>query len=283
MELQLDKYGLDESPTAECLAKFLAKVTELKSEMRTGQAQQLVITTRHDLMIERALLTHGLSFQRIVHYRLAEVASSHSFKKVKLADDGKTVKFRSPAKEKLEVAVDDRIRLNEAISETRDLPLIDTRSGDENALEELELDKDVAVVLYKFAGSFDHPESCLLSSEQQVEFARKLLKRCFVPRAITAKFQRAGPVIFMGYSILDADLRLLRKTVYDESKRSTNFSSLLVRPQPGLEGRPVYCQAEKRLWNSFANQSVAKLKLVDCEEEDFIDELTILAEAELRR
>jgi hypothetical protein len=86
----------------------------------------------------------------------------------------------------------------------------------------------------------------------------------------------------MGYSLLDADLRLLRKTLLDEDSRNVDFNSILVRPRPGAHGRPVFCRAESRLWGSLMNQSTAKLRLIDTEEEEFLDRLRDRAEAELR-
>jgi hypothetical protein len=101
------------------------------------------------------------------------------------------------------------------------------------------------------------------------------------PRAITSVLQNS-PIVFMGYSLLDADLRLLRKTIFDEDGRNQDFSALLVRPRPGIVGRPIFCQAENRLWDRLMDQSTAKLRLVDVEEETFLNLLLERAEKELQ-
>ena len=82
-----------------------------------------------------------------------------------------------------------------------------------SAINELELDETADVLLYKLAGSVDHRNSCMITSEQHSLFVRDITRLKLVPNSVSSIINNC-PAIFLGYALLDADFRLVRNTLY---------------------------------------------------------------------
>src|SRR5262249_45732263 len=142
--------------------------------------KQLIFTTNLDLMIERAFIKAGIEFTRIVQHRSDTRVHVTEYRDI--PREVPTSGFSG---------IDSYLRGRRA----------EPRSSDAVVLDNL---KDP--ILYKFRGSEDIPDSCVLTSPQCFEFAKAVLRGHIVPEGIESVLSNTR-LVFLGCGLLDHDVR----------------------------------------------------------------------------
>lgn len=101
--------------------------------------------------------------------------------------------------------------------------------------------------VYKLHGDIKKPESVVITDEDYIHFVMRMsIQNEYHPVPETFRFYfKKWPTLFVGYSLLDYNLRLLFKTLYwsiDESKQKPRYS---VDPYPDPMIYDVWCNKSR--------------------------------------
>jgi hypothetical protein len=188
------------------LAQLSLRLKDQKPRTATDR-RPLLVTTNLDLMIERALLTAGISFTRVVQVaQPTDGATAHlavndyhlepiDENKFKLKNFAFVVPRRSTQD------IEGAIRYANPIvapDPVRPWRRPDVPDSDEN---------DVRPILYKFHGSCDITDSCLLTSHDYDDF-----DLAHTPGEVLSRV-RTSPLLFVGYNWTDPEFRHVRRTL----------------------------------------------------------------------
>lgn len=274
----------DVPPTHRKLARLLLLLQKRPRRRIRVHTRQLVVTTNLDLMMERALLQEGISFTRIVQDRSEPRIVINRYD-VKL-EDGRIV-F---AEDGRRVRLDDHDEIDERIctsgrEEVDFLPGQRSTQG-QNPLRALplqgslrpEMDSEAkGPILYKPQGSQDVPSSCAISLEQYFNFLRETVHN--IPKEVRDLVEN-DPILFLGYSFLDPEFRLLYHTLLRDRIKTTNrLFACQLRPEP-LHRRWL----EASLWEELKNVGMVRgVATIEARGEPFLDLLCGLLQQELER
>jgi len=263
------------------LQALLAQENDRRALRRTTRSPQIIVSTSLDLMMERALLAAGLPFTRLVQYHGEPKLEVAEFKTVVRLGDGK-VGLQSP---------DGRSPGLMATAHTADLneldlllgavtPRIETvqdssgsHTNNQNPLASLSLKELATPILYKVRGSVDVPDSCAVSTEQYLEFCLNMASY-FVPTQIGAIVQQT-PAVFLGYSYLDPDFRLVYYTFLRAltEMRKDDRKLYSVQLSPDREPGDNYRRMEIPIWEDLKESGPrrAKITTIESEPESFVE------------
>ncbi|HVR95996.1 MAG TPA: SIR2 family protein [Thermoanaerobaculia bacterium] len=106
----------------------------------------------------------------------------------------------------------------------------------------LRLDKPDKPFLFKIHGDIKHPESVVVTDEDYIDFVLRMSdKDPYHPVPETFRFYfKRWPTLFLGYSLMDYNLRLLFKTLRWRVDRSNFPGTFSVDPYPDLLLVKVY-------------------------------------------
>ena len=257
-------------------ARVVKRAIERRVKPRTQDVNRrpLIVTTNHDVMLERALLLAGMSFTRVVQYRAGKNDSS-PFPPVGVTE------FRiHPLREAL-------VQLEGGQQATFDVGASDWHAADA-AMQELSV-ADVPIdkltfegnpdhpILYKFHGSEDVDESCAISTDHYDVFELQAVPP-FITGRVTTK-----PLLLLGYYWTDPAMRHLRRTLFHNLVRN-NIDRFAVQYPLPVDADALY-QMEKALSASLIGRwGHLSMQALECEGVTLLEEIERrLGGDELRR
>jgi hypothetical protein len=195
--------------THQRLAELISHLSGRPKQRIRARAQQLIVTTNLDVMIERALLKCGISFTRLVQHTATPRIEVNQYRGILLTDKN-AIQFPTPQGTRV-VQPDNLEDLDEVIAHHGRSVVGDT--GDEasspglQALPVKELGGDDPI-LFKFRGSQDVRGSCALSVDQYLNYTRRLVRSNCIPAQITEILSNSS-ILVLGYGFFDPEFRLL--------------------------------------------------------------------------
>jgi hypothetical protein len=256
-------------PTHVHIASLLNLLKERRPQSRVRRRrQQLIVTTNLDVSMERALLTAGVPFTRIVQHRSAQRITVNQYRDVRLAADGRTVVLPLPGGGTQDVAPDDFEKLDAFIAEFGQEHVDQLKPNGEpnpkNPLDELPVQEMIEPILYKHLGSLDVQQSCAITIDHFFTFARRMLSRNCVPAKIT-EIIGTSPALFLGYGFLDPDFRVTYYTLLRKPFEIGSDSRYAVQLSPAHHDGDVYRRMESGLWNYIKKAELKRSKITTVE------------------
>lgn len=261
------------------LMKLLGKRPERRSG---GRNLQLLVTTNLDLMMERALLRAGLSFTRIVQFRTGKRIEVKEYHNVQLIGGG-IVQLPDEDGNPQQARVDNFVELDRLIMNFGKSPV--DKSGNEESASAtgLKFSNLTEPILYKFLGSQDIDDSCVISTLHHFEFARGVLQQKGLPDELTSTI-RNSTILFLGLWFMDPDFRLTYYTLLRDALRLENDRRYALQLPPTLFADDVYRKMERGIWEKIKEAGVRQIGITPLEEpcDKFLKKLYIKVEEELR-
>ena len=262
--------------THQAIARVLKRTIERRVKPRTQDVNRrpLIVTTNHDVMLERALLLAGMSFTRIVQYRAGKTDGSP------LPPVGVTEFRIRPLRDAL-------VQLEGGRQAVFDVGSKDWHAADA-AIQELPV-ADVPIdklsveghpdhpILYKFHGSEDVDESCAISTDHYDVFELQAVPP-FITGRVTSK-----PLLLLGYYWTDPAMRHLRRTLFHNLVRN-NIDRFAVQYPLPVDPDALY-QMEKVLSPSLIGRwGNLSMQALECEGVTLLEEIERrLSSEELRQ
>jgi hypothetical protein len=254
------------------------------SRVRTMDRLPLVIaTTNVDLTLERALLSEGVEFSRIVQHhdepRLT-VCEYRGFQRLAsciVAPFGAAGSVEIPLHDtvRLEALIANwssrtigsrPYRVSEGLPDTDSTPGTLESGGNQNPAAALPLRGLTSPILYKLSGSQDVEGSCGLSTDQHALFLRRLAS-AFVPTQIRRVVNQSA-LVFLGYGYLEPDFRLVYETFEGELvTRRVDYPMYWVQTPPPSPPRDSSGLVESCMWDDLKDAGPRKAKMTMIEED----------------
>ena len=253
------------------LVQFLKRLVDERASLGAsagvaGSAQrpQLVVTTRLDLSLERALLAEGVAFTRIVQGRDGSRIES-SYSDVKRLPGGGVRASVGNGRTRTEVSAGSAAEIDALIS--RPGALSRAKPGATLSLARVE-----SIVLYKYHGSHDIENSCAITTDHLFDTARGVR----VPQPLT-EIMMNTPSVFVGCGIMDTDFRHLYHAVLSElfDRKIAPYERFALQRTPSLEPEDHSRVPEANMWDSIKRRALAVLGISILEErpEVFLEQL----------
>lgn len=242
--------GTGVSDTHSTLAALIGRLARRPQGRMRNKHPQLIVTSNLDLLIERELLRHGVSFTRVVQYVPTMRIDINRYELVVI--DGGAIEVRTGDMTS-RASLADTEQLDELIGnhgheaiERRDRR--EDVASDRNDLKELVIKPPTsnAPVLYKCRGSQDLPRSCGLSASQYFEFLHRVATQQIIPDAITGILGNT-PNVMLGYGFLEPEFRLLYHTLLRRSENSID-KHFMVRAAPQGDDPDTHRRFESTVW-----------------------------------
>lgn len=246
--------------------------------LRSAQRPQLVVTTNLDVMMERAFLRAGIAFTRIIQHKSDPIIAINEYRDVVLLEEGKTVQLQAKSSETRRIRVSNIEELDGAIAECGRRVIQyhpdETLGEAENPLSALSLQGMSVPILYKFRGSQDIQDSCVLSTDQYFEFARKLTRQNLIPAQIR-EIVANTPALFVGYGFFDPDFRLICHVLFRQAHEMKNYQKYAVHGEMEGTTGDVFSQMESRMREKIKLSRLKKWGIMNLDEygDRFIDRL----------
>lgn len=260
------------------LIKLLSKRPERRSG---GRNLQLIVTTNLDLMAERALLRAGQSFTRIVQLRSGRQVDVKEYRNVQLVGDG-LVQLPDEDGNPQQASVESFTELDCLIMNFGKSPVGGPKSGQLEPAD-LKFSTLTEPVLYKFLGSQDIDNSCVISTLHHFEFARGVLQHKGLPEELTCTI-RNSTILFLGLWFMDPDFRLTYYTLLRDALRLDNDRRYALQLPPQRFGEDAYRRMERGLWEKIKEAGVRQIGITPLEElcEVFLSKLHHRVQEELK-
>jgi hypothetical protein len=255
-----------------CLANRPAKRI-----LKGAKLPQLIVTSNLDVLMERALLRSGIPFTRIVQHGSAARIDINVYREVLLMEDGHSLHLSAPAGPPRMVKKNDFEDLDRAIAEFGSSTVLyeshegngDRRSagGPANPLHALSFEDLRAPILYKFLGSQDIEGSCVISTDQYLEFARRLIQHNLIPAQIS-QILSSTPLLFLGSSLLDPDFRFTYQLLLRDPLAIKSNPRYAVEPRPQPSNQDTLSELRSRLWDKLKDVRLGKMNIRTVEEKE---------------
>lgn len=235
---------------------------------------QLIVTTNLDVMMERALLTAGISFTRIVQHGSVPRINLNKYRGVSVLRDGYSLQLPSSSRSPRQVSRNDLDELDSLI-QSHGADTIELGSAeDRNPLHSLAIQNLQAPILYKFCGSQDIKDSCVISTDQYFAFARQLFKQNLIPAQISNILSNTH-ILFLGYRFLDPDFRIACHVLLRQALEFRNYERYALQMPPDLEGDYVWRELAAKLWSKIKLERVKQTGIMTLEEREdsFLEKL----------
>jgi hypothetical protein len=257
-------------PTHTHLASLLNVLRDRPPTRVRRRSQQLIVTTNLDVLMERALLSAGIPFTRLVQHRSAQRITINEYRDVRLAANGRTVLLPLAGGGTQQVAPDDYDALDTFIAEHGqrhvDQLRMEGEAGAKNPLDELPIQEMTEPILYKHLGSQDVQNSCAISIDHFFTFARRTLKRNCIPAKLT-EIMGNSPALFLGYSFLDPDFRVTYYTLLRKPFELDMDLRYAVQLPPDRFHGDAYRRIEAGLWDYIKKAELKRSKITTIEEQ----------------
>jgi hypothetical protein len=212
----------------QALATLLVRLSHREAPPRGLTSQkQLILTSNIDLMIERALLSSGIRFTRVVQHKSEDslyVSSYHDVTFIPTRDQLDDVITRKEARQlRPEAVVGDAL---------------------------------VGPILYKLRGSQDIGGSCALTRPQLLAQARSAIAKNLIPDELQ-KIASNTPIVFLGTGLLDPDFQYLSNTVLFNAWESPH-PKYMVQLAPEQDQQDGYRRMEAGIWNKIKETAMQR-------------------------
>ena len=269
--------------TYDLLAGLIKLLSERPDRRSGGRNLQLIVTTNLDLMAERALLRAGLSFTRVVQLRMTSASKKRidvkEFRNVQLIGN-EIVQMPDEDGNPQQARLNDFVELDRLITGCG-RSLVTESSEDKQSSAGIKFGTLTEPILYKYLGSGDIPDSCVISTLHHFDFVRDLLHKG-IPDEITSTICNST-ILFLGLWFMDPDFRLTYYTLLRDRLRENDRRYALQLP-PQRFGEDVYHRMERGIWERIKQAGVRQIGITPLEEpcDTFLNKLHFKLQEELR-
>ncbi|HJQ33104.1 MAG TPA: TIR domain-containing protein [Pyrinomonadaceae bacterium] len=259
-------------PAHDELARLLSLLPTLPTPRGGSRVPQLIITTNLDLMMERALLRAGLSFTRIVQYRSGEQIDVDVYRHVQLNGDGTVQLPPAAAGGAPRVARVDDVKELDAVIKTRRTEDRELSRRPPDGIPWTEMPEPI---LYKFLGSQEVPNSCVLSASHHFKFPRRVLQRNSIPTHVNDIITNST-TLFLGPWFTDPDFLLTYYTLLCDSFGLSSDIRYAVQLHPQRFEADIYRrQMDSPVWEEIKENVMMemKIKTIEADVADFLRRL----------
>ncbi len=257
-------------PTYQKLSNLL--LLAAKRPLRRGQYvnAQLIITTNYDILLERCLLRAGLSFSRLVQHRTTQRIDVNEYKNVRLEQDGGISIDCTSGPSKV-VNRNNTHALDELINNCNCQSFLS--SQDCGVSTSFSISNLTSPIVYKIHGSFDVPNSCIITIDHHLDFLWHEGRQSNIPAQISEIINNT-PILFFGSRILDPDFRFCYQSLLREGSQNQNYPryALLMKTKDGDESDCGYLMLRKS-WDPIKKEALKryKLEIINTSDELFLD------------
>ena len=268
-------------PYCHLLLAEILKLSGKRSAVLAREHPQVVLTTCTDLRLERALLQKRLVFTRIIQYR-----KSHRLLGAPLQLLVQKVSPPHGTGTRFELEGDDgapRIfdvgapdHQVEPFARALDRYLEQSATETRHTVEKAPLLRDLeGLIVYKFHGSVDRHESCLISTDQYYRLFADVPR--YIPEILTSTVINR-PLVLLGASILHPDLRMTLKSLFRDQQKFAG--SYVVRERPPAKSPDPHRALEAQVWEELKHESAGLgFQQVEASEVAFLEKLLKQLEA----
>lgn len=251
--------GAQEFPPAhDELARLLSLLPSRPARRGGSKVPQLIITTNLDLMMERALLRAGLSFTRVVQYRSGEQIDVDVYRDVQLNNNGTVQLPTTTAGGRPLVAQVDDVNELDAIIKARRKEDKELSKRPPDSIPWSEMPEPI---LYKFLGSQELINSCVLSASHHFKFPRRVLQRNSIPAHITDIIANST-TLFLGPWFTDSDFLLTYYTLLCDPFGLSNDIRYAVQLHPQRFEADIYRrQMDSPVWEEIKENVMMEMKI----------------------
>lgn len=254
------------------LARLLGALGPRPGRRLRSPVEQLVITTNCDTWLERALLSAGISFSRVVHFRTRRRLLVNQYLGVAVSDgrivrtqatDGRTATADLGNSDDLEALIRNH---DEQIYEAGDV------GPDAQPVSALSFGKLQQPIVYKLLGSHDVSSSCTISTDHFYDLAWRASRFNSVPPKI-GEIIGNSPVLFLGCGILDSDFRVSYHTLLRNAFELRNHRRFALCVSDNVDRYDIAQKLGVTSWTSLRNAalSIYGIDLVDADIKTFIN------------
>jgi hypothetical protein len=109
--------------------------------------------------------------------------------------------------------------------------------------------------ILKIHGDFDQPESLVITDEDYIHFVLRMRDQEYHPFPLTAQVRiQKYPTLFLGYSLLDYNMRLFLKTLRFRRDAATYPQGYSIDPSPDSMVQKIW--QDQRMWVWFVKEGV---------------------------
>jgi hypothetical protein len=255
------------------LARLLASLRDRPARRTRMPVEQLVITTNSDTWLERALLSAGMSFSRLVHFRVRRRLLVNQYRNVSVSDRG----LLAVASDGANVAADigDADALDDLIAH-QDQQLYDwgEAGADAQPVSALSFGKLQQPIIYKLLGSHDVPLTSTISADHYYDLAWRASRASSIPPKI-GEIISNSPVLFLGCGILDSDFRVSYHTLLRNAFEMKGHRRYALCESANADHRDVAQKLGRTSWASVHSAALATygIELIDAGITPFLDSL----------
>ena len=267
--------------THDCLATLLKLLAKRPESRSGGRNLQLIVTTNLDLMAERALLRAGLPFTRVVQYRTGQRMDVYEYRHVQLLADNK-VQLLDDSGQPQQARRDNFDELDQLIADGGSRPEQPRDGANQGNTVPPSFKKLTQPILYKFLGSQDIENSCVISTLHHFEFARSVVQYKALPEEITSTI-RNSTILFLGLWFMDPDFRLTYYTLLRDAMQMDNDRRYALQLPPDLFAEDAYRRMERGIWQRIKEQGTRQMGITAIEEpcDVFLQKLYARVQSEL--
>jgi hypothetical protein len=127
-------------------------------------------------------------------------------------------------------------------------------------------------ILFKVRGSYDVPDSCVISSSHFFELARLLAVESRLLEVV-GEIARRTPIVFLGMGFLTPEFRLAVETLL-KNDLSSEHHRYLFQPRPDLKSDDCFQRLEAGIWDSIKARAVDRnVTVVETAPEDALRQI----------
>ena len=258
----------------QALARLLATLRDRPARRLRIPVEQLVVTTNCDTWLERSLLSGGISFSRVVHFRARRRLLVNQYRQVSITDLG-LVRMQSADGEVVTADVSNADDLD-AVIRGQDEQIYESGDvgPDAQPSTTLSFGKLQQPIIYKLLGSHDVASSCTISTDHYYDLAWRASRSSSIPAKI-GEIIGNSPVLFLGCGILDSDFRVSYHTLLRNAFEMKGHKRFALCASAGVDRHDMAQKLGVTSWASLRNAALSTygIELVDADIKPFIDML----------
>ena len=256
------------------LARLLGILRDRPARRLRNPVEQLVMTTNIDTWLERALLSAGISFSRVVQFRSRPRLIVNQYQNVSVPDRG-LIRVDSAHSGSVTADINNLDEIDDIIRRQQEqiFDMGDIGSGAEPA-SALSISKLQRPIVYKLLGSHDIMGSCAISADQYYDLAMQVSRFNSIPPKIREIITNS-PVVFLGCGILDSDFRISYFTLLRDAFSIKGHKRHALCASMDIDPHDVAQKMSLDSWESLRNTALSAygIDLLDAGIRPFLDSL----------
>jgi hypothetical protein len=233
------------------------------------------MTTNIDTWLERALLTAGISFSRVVQFRSRRRLIVNQYKNVSVSNGG-LIRIDSPRDGSISADISNPDELDDVVlgQEKQIFDMGDVGPDAESA-SLLSISKLQQPIIYKLLGSHDIMGSCAISADQYYDLAMQVSRFNSIPSKI-GEIISNSPVVLLGCGILDSDFRISYFTLLRNAFLIKGHKRHALCASKDIDPHDVAQKISSASWESLRNTALSAygIDLIDADIRSFLDALS---------